>query len=390
MIQDSFLYLGVLMGLAAIVAYLEKTFSGRKFFKFVPGIVLIYFGGAFLKTTGILGDSEVIDSTYSNVRDVLLPTLILLMLLNCDLRKLVKLGPKMLLGYAIAVVSIVAGFVVTYLIFQGFYAENTWQAFGALAGSWTGGSANLAIIQGILEVPENIFGYVLVMDTINYSVWVMIMFWLVPFAAAFNRWTKADTAHLDAVSEDLIREHEENDKQPGMSFIHLIGLLGIGVFTSSVAATVANYLPSFGTVVNATTWTIFLVSIVGVLLAMTKVKSIPGSMDIANVLLYMVIALIASRADFSQILQAPVYIVSGFMILAIHAIVLALAAKIFKFDLFTLGVSSLANIGGMASAPLIAGAYHRALIPIGVLMALAGSFLGTYIGLLTAQILSWL
>lgn len=388
MIQDGFLYLGILIGLAGLVAYVEKSSTSR-FLKFVPGIVLIYFGGAFLKTTGILGASESIDATYGNVRDVLLPTLIILMLLNCDLRKLIKLGPKMLLGYFIAVFSIILGFTVTYLLFQSLYAPNTWQAFGALAGSWTGGSANMVIIQGILDVPENIFGYALIMDTINYSSWVMIMFWLVPFAAFFNRWAKADTSHLDEVSAELIEEHEEK-KNERISFVHLMGLFAIGIFTSAVAAKIGDLLPEFGTIVNATTWTILIVSIAGIVLAMTRVSKIPGSMDVANVLLYVIIALIASRADFSQLLQAPIYIVSGFVILAIHAILLVLAAKLFKLDLFTLGVSSLANIGGMASAPLLAGAYNRALIPIGVLMALAGSFFGTYFGLLTAKILSLL
>ncbi|WP_281974626.1 DUF819 domain-containing protein [Halobacillus litoralis] len=385
MIENGFLYLGVIIGLAGLVAVLESSKS--KFFKVVPGIVLIYFGGAILKTTGIIGSTETIDSTYGNVRDVLLPMLIFLMLLNCDLRKLVKLGPKMLIGYFAAAFSIMAGFVITFLLFQGFYAPNTSEAFGALAGSWTGGSANMVIIQGILEVPENIFGYALIMDTINYSTWVMLMFWLVPFAAVFNKWAKSNTEHLDEVTQELMEEDEEKERKT-ISFVHMLGLLALAIFVSAIAAEIGGLLPSFGTVVNATTWTILIVSILGVVLAMTKLAKVPGSMDMANVFLYIVIALIASRADFSQLGQAPVYIISGFVILAVHAIIMMIVAKVFKLDLFTLGVSSLANIGGMASAPLLAGAFHRSLIPIGVLMALGGSFLGTYGGLAVAEILS--
>ncbi|WP_164667861.1 DUF819 domain-containing protein [Virgibacillus doumboii] len=388
MIQDGFLYLGLVIGIAGLIAYIEHS-SDSKLFKYVPGIVLIYIVGAILKTTGVIGDTESIDNTYGTVRDAILPALILLMLLNCDLRKLIKLGPKMLIGYFTAVFSIILCFTVVYLLFQAFYAPETWQAFGALAGSWTGGSANMVIIQGILEVPENIFGYALVMDTINYSTWVMLMFWLVPFAAVFNRWVKADTSHLDAVSRELAEEQLESDKK-NTSFVYLMGLFSIGIFGSAVATKIGSMLPTYGDIVSGLTWTIFIVSVVGVLLAMTRVSKIPGSMDVANVLLYVVIALIASRADFTQLFQAPIYIVSGFIILAIHALMMALAARLFKLDLFTLGVSSLANIGGMASAPLLAGAYNRALIPIGVVMALAGSFLGTYFGLLTAQILSML
>lgn len=389
MIQDSYLYLGVLIGLAGLVAYIEnkKTYKQNRFFKYLPGIVLIYLGGAFLKTTGIIGSSETLDTTYTNVRNLLLPMLILLMLINADIRRFIKLGPKMLFAYTLAIISIVAGFIITYFLLKSFYETGTWSAFGALSGSWTGGSANLAIIQGILDVPENIFGYVIVMDTINYAVWLLIMFWLVPFAPKFNKWTKADTSYLEDLSSQLKYEDNKKSKE-SMSFSHLIGLIAVAIFVSALATKVSEYLPSFGTVVNEITWTIFIVSIIGLILAMTKIKKIPGSMDLANVLLYIVIALIASQSDFSQILQAPIYILSGFMILIIHAIIFLIFAKIFKFDLFTFGVASLANIGGMASAPLIAGAYDKSLVPIGVLMALAGSFFGTYIGLFVAQILS--
>jgi uncharacterized membrane protein len=107
-------------------------------------------------------------------------------------------------------------------------------------------------------------------------------------------------------------------------------------------------------------------------------------------MLYVIIALIASHADFSQIFQAPIYILSGFMILLIHALAMLLVAKLFKLDLFTMGVASLANVGGMASAPVLAGAYHQSLVPVGVLMALLGNLLGTYYGILTAYLLSGL
>ncbi|MBA4536367.1 DUF819 domain-containing protein [Bacillus aquiflavi] len=387
MIEDGFLYFSVLIALTAIIAWLEKR-TGWKFFKYVPGIVLIYIGAALLKTFGVFGETDSITDTSKQIRGTLLPAMIVLMLLHCDMRKLVKLGPKMLLGYATAVISIVVGFTLTFAIFQSYYAPESWKAFGALAGSWTGGSANMVAIQGILDVPETIFGYMLVMDTVNYSVWVLFMFWLVPFAAKFNKWTGASSDHLAQVKLDLQLDNQHKEKQ--MSFPELMALIGIGIFVSGTATAIGNKLPEIGDVINATTWTISIASVVGLILAMTKVARIPGSMDVANVMLYIIVALIASQADFSQLFQVPIYIISGFMIMLFHGLVMLLLAKLFKLDLFTLGVASLANIGGMASAPLLASAYNRALIPVGVLMALAGSFLGTYLGLITAKILSLL
>src|SRR5699024_2636261 len=148
--------------------------------------------------------------TYDNVKDELLPAMLMIMLLKCDLRSIIKLGPRLLGRYLVAVVSILNGCIIVFAIIKTFYASDPWRTFGALAGSWTGGSANMVALQGILKVPENIFGYVLMMDTINYAVWVMFMFWLVPFAGAFNRWTKADTSFMQSNLEETAATSEEN------------------------------------------------------------------------------------------------------------------------------------------------------------------------------------
>src|SRR5699024_1838808 len=383
LITDGFMYIGVLVALAAVMVGIENKFSSNRFFKFIPGIVMIYIGAAFLQTIGLF-DNEATAATYASVKDALLPAMLMIMLLKCDIRSIIKLGPRMLGGYLVAVVSIMLGFIIVFAIFKTFYASDTWRAFGALAGSWTGGSANMVALQGILKVPENIFGYVLMMDTINYAVWVMFMFWLVPFAGAFNRWTKADTSFMQSNLEETAATSEEN---VGPEFKHIMYLLGIGLFVSALATFFGDRLPELGDVFNATTWTIMIASVIGLILGQTPVSRIPGALDVSNVMLYIIVALIASQSDFSQIAQAPIYLISGFLIMLFHLAIMLLLAKLFKYDLFTLGIASLANIGGMASAPMLAAAYSRTLIPVGVIMALIGSFLGTYFGMLVAKIL---
>lgn len=383
MITDGFMYLGVLVALAAVMVGVENKFSSNRFFKFIPGIVLIYIGAAFLQTIGLF-DNDATEATYANVKDALLPAMLMIMLLKCDIRSIMKLGPRMLGGYLVAVVSIMLGFIIVFAIFKSFYVSDTWRAFGALAGSWTGGSANMVALQGILQVPENIFGYVVMMDTINYAVWVMFMFWLVPFAGAFNRWTKADTSFMENNLEETAASQQTDQ---GPQFKHIMYLLGIGLFVSALSTFLGDRLPEIGDVFNATTWTIMIASVIGLVLGQTPVSRIPGALDVSNVMLYIIVALIASQSDFSQIAQAPIYLVSGFLIMLFHLIIMLLLAKLFKYDLFTLGIASLANIGGMASAPMLAAAYNRTLIPVGVIMALIGSFLGTYFGLLVGKIL---
>ncbi|MBT2217540.1 DUF819 family protein [Virgibacillus dakarensis] len=383
MITDGFMYIAVLVALAAVMVGVENKFSSNRFFKFIPGIVLIYIGAAFLQTIGLF-DNDATETAYTSVKGALLPAMLMIMLLKCDIRSIIKLGPRMIGGYLVAVVSIMLGFVIVYAIFKHFYVADTWRAFGALAGSWTGGSANMVALQDILKVPENIFGYALMMDTINYGVWVMFMFWLVPFAGAFNRWTKADTSFIDnELDEDAAVE--ENDQ--GLQFKHIMYLLGTGLLVSALATFAGDHLPELGDVFSATTWTILISSVIGLILGQTPVSRIPGALDVSNVMLYIIVALIASQSDFSQIAQAPIYLISGFLIMLFHLVIMLLLGKLFKYDLFTLGIASLANIGGMASAPMLAAAYSRTLIPVGVIMALIGSFLGTYFGMLVGKIL---
>ncbi|GAB1780504.1 DUF819 family protein [Priestia megaterium] len=385
MIQDGFMYVSVLTAFAALMVGIEKRFKANRFFKFIPGIVLIYIGAALMQTAGLFGDSESNVAMYTGVENALLPAMLMLMLLKCDVRSVIKLGPRMLGGFIVAVFSIMVGFILVYAIFKNFYVEDTWKAFGALSGSWTGGSANMVALQGILDVPENIFGYALMMDTINYAVWVMFMFWLVPFASKFNKWTKADVSFIEN-SIDEVAATSESEKE-GPQFQHLLYLLGLGLFVSAFSTFIGGRLPEVGAVINATSWTIMIASVVGLVLAVTPAAKIPGTLDVSNVMLYIVVALIASQSDFSNLAQAPIYLVSGFLIMFVHLVIMLLLAKLFKYDLFTLGVASLANIGGMASAPMLAAAYNRALIPVGVIMALMGSFLGTYFGMMIAKIL---
>ena len=386
MITSGFMYLAVLMLLAGVIVWAEKNFSG-KFFKYVPAVVLLYFISMLLSTFGLWEKTDEVNAYYSTVKDSLLPAMIFLMLLRCDLRKIFKLGPKMLFGFFSASISIGIGFIVTYFIFKGFYETDTWRAFAALAGSWMGGTGNMVAIQGALNISDAKLGYALLMDSINYAIWVMILLGLVPFGDKFNKWTKADTSIIDQVGRELELADQENKRN--IEFSDLILLVGLSLFVSAVASRFGAMLPE-SDFLSATTWTVIIATVLGVVGAMLPISKLPGSSEVSNLMLYTIVALIASRANFAELGQAPLYIVSGFVILGIHALIMGILAKLFKLDLFTCGVASLANIGGVASAPILAAAYNQALIPIGVLMAMMGYIVGTGGGLIVAKIMSML
>lgn len=380
MITDGFLYLGVLLALAAVLVLVTRR-TDIRLFTYVPAFVLLYICAAALNTVGVFGESESIEATGTAVQDALLPAMILLLLFKCDIRRIIKLGPKLLLTFFVAAVSIVIGFVVAYLVFRAALDSEAWKALGALSGSWTGGSANMVAVQGILQAPEDVFGYVLIVDTVLYSVWLLLMFGSVGFSDRFNRWTKADTSKFES------QEGPEEEERP-IDLVSLMGLIGFSLFASATASWIGEQLPEIGEVVNATTWTILIVSVLGLIIATTPMGRTAGSSEIAMVMLYVIIGIIASGSDFTSLTQAPIYLAVGIMVLLVHLAIMVVYAKLTRTELFSLAVASTANIGGVASAPVVAGAFDRQLVPVGVLYALMGSFLGTFIGLTVAQLLA--
>ena len=382
MIENGFVYLSVLMMIGSVIVFTEKK-SQHKLFEYLPAIVIIYFVVMLFSTFGLWQKTDSVTATYKSVKSNLLPAMIFLMLLSADMREIFKLGRKMLLTFFLASVSIAIGFIGTFTLFHTYFEPGSWKAFAALSGSWMGGTGNMVAIQGALNLPDSAMGYTLLIDSIDYAIWVMILLALVPFAKKFNLWSKADTSVIDEVGERLALK--EDAKKP-ISFDSLFLLLGASFFVSALSQYGAEFLPTTS-FLTTTTWIVIIATLAGIFFAMTPLAKISGGSELAHIMLYLIVALIASRANFTELTEAPLYILAGFVIIAIHASIMVVVAKLFKLDLFSLGVASLANIGGVASAPILASAYSKALIPIDVLMAMMGYIVGTFGGLMVGRVL---
>lgn len=391
MITDGFQFIALLFFVSGIVIYLEKKFKNGVFFKYIPALVIIYFGAMILSTLGVWDmNVESVSKARGVLKDAILPSMIFLMLLRADLRDIAKLGPRMIISFFTATFTIMIGFTVAFMIFKGSLASNAPLTFGALAGSWVGGTQNMVAVQQAVGLEGSGMGYTLLIDSIDYSIWIMFLLFLVPFANKFNKWTKADTSKIDNINEHLTAKFSTISKE--ISFQDIFFLLSIALGVTAVTGIIGNEMVKIPALafMGATGWTIITTTILGVICAMTPLARIPGSPEVSNVLLYMLIGLIASNANFLELTQAPAYILAGFVILAIHGILMAIIGKLFKLDLFTCGIASLSNIGGVASSPVLAAAYSQSLVPIAVLMALIGVITGTFFGIGVAKFLTFL
>lgn len=386
MITNGFTYVAVLICLAAALITLEKK-TGWKLFEFLPPVVLIYLLAMLLCTAGTW-DMKETKPAYTALKNSLTYTMVFMMLLRCDIRKVLKLGPRMLLGFFSASLTIMIGFIGAFTIMKGVIGDNAWMGLGALCGSWLGGSGNMVAVQAALNISEADMGYALVIDSIDYSIWVMFLLWLIQLAPKFNAWNKADTKTLDEVSRGLEEDAAAN-KAP-ITMQSLLLLLGSALLAAAIGTNVGVALNSMVPFLDKATWTILFITVMGLIGAVSPLGRTAGSAELSNMLLYCVIALLASRASLLELADAPYWILTGFIVLGIHFTLMFIIAKVLKLDMFTACVASLANIGGTASAPVLAGSYSGSLVPVGILMALLGYVIGTPFGILTAHIMEML
>ena len=369
MITNGFTYFATLVLIAGILVGAQKL-TRWKFFEYVPPVVLLYLIG-MLGCTFKLWDTAATKDAYSALRNPILYAMIFVMLLRCDIRQ---------------TITIAIGFVVTYALMNPLLGEGAWRGLGALCGSWMGGSGNLVAVADALQATEAQLAGASIVDSIDYSIWVMFLLWAITLAPKFNKWVKANTKTLDEVSSRLDAEFAQA-KTKKVDFPSLIFLLGLALAVSAICTnlgtTLRNASPSWLQIFDVATFRIVLVSIIGLVLAMTPVGKIAGSTELSNIMLY-------SRASFLELFEEGMawWIVAGFVILLIHGVLMILFAKLFKLDMFTSGVASLANIGGTASAPILAGSYSGSLVSVGVLMALMGYVVGTFGGIGVGYLMS--
>ncbi|HET9032495.1 MAG TPA: DUF819 family protein [Dokdonella sp.] len=379
MIETVWPWLALMLLCAGIFAALERHCAWR-IFSVMPPIVMTYLLVTTLAVSGLWKVTPGIREAHSLLVARVLPALLFLLMINCDLRAIWKLGPRVLGVFGCATASLLIAFPLTYLIYRHWLPVAAWQPLAALSGSWMGGSANMVAVKQAIGMPDSLLAMSLVTDALCYSLWVALLFSLARLAPAFNRWTRA-TERPIALLESAA------SKSPSADGVLL--WLGLALFAGVLSSWLGAQLP-VSNMISATTWTILLATAFGLIAAQTPLARYPGAAAIAGGLLVFIVAVLASQSNFEGIGRAPLYLICGLTILAIHAGLLLLAARVFHFDLHLCGIASLANIGGVAAAPILAAAYSRALVPAAILLALLGYVIGTGLGIAMASVLSTL
>ena len=381
-ITNGFTYVAFLMFLAGGLLALEK-YGKWKIFNYCPPLVWIYILNMVFCTMGVY-NSEECSAAYSGLKNNLLYAMIFIMLLQCDFRKLAKLSGRMIAIFLGCSATLAIGFIVGYPIFKGSLGADTWGATAALYASWVGGSANMAAMQDALPVDAGAYACALALDTVCYSLWIALLLFMVKYSNKWDNATKADTSKLQAVAEAANKEVAADKKAVKAS--DLLWLIGLGFMVSACSQKIGVLMNTglkaigLGMCDKGTCTTVF-VTVLGLICAMTPLGKLPGISEMSSVLLYAVVSLLATQAPLNDLLAAPMWVVYGVFILVIHVVGMFLLSKVFHWDLCMVSTASVANIGGSASAPIIACAYNESYAGIGVLMGVLGAAIGNFAGL---------
>ena len=409
LINNDAITLGILMVILAIIFKTSSSPRFAGFYKFVPALLLCYFVPAILNSLGLFS-AETSDRLYFVASRFLLPASLVLLCLNIDLKGVIKLGPKALIMFGTATVSIIIGAPIALFIMgqfepellQGGGPEAIWRGLATIAGSWIGGGANQTAMKEIYGASDTLFSAMIVVDVVVANIWMAFLLYGAGISDKLDKSLKADNSAIADLKNRIEKQQLANARIP--SFTDIMIILAIGFGTVAVAHTVSDAIaPGIEASIAATLdanpdswvrlftsfgstffWLVVIATIGGVMLSFTKLKKYEdaGASKFGSAFLYVLIATIGMHMDIGQLIrewEVFKYIISiGFIWIIIHISILLLIGKLIRAPFFFIAVGSQANIGGAASAPIVASAFSPALAPVGVLLAVLGYAIGTF------------
>ncbi len=372
----------VLAGNAALWFFLQKK-TGWKLFNYVPPLIFIYVLPACFSNSGLISSDSPV---YAWMGDVLLPLFLVLLLLDVDVRSTVKVMGRGVFVMLIGTAGVVIGAPIGYLLVKGWLDPEAWKGFGALAGSWIGGTGNMAAVAEGLGTSGAHFGLAVIADNVVYLVWLPILLQSKNMANWFHKFTGVKSERLTQLKTTAKELVVEKGK---LQMRHLLYLAAIGFGVAWFAGLLAQNIPELPPVLTKGTYKILLVTTFGLMLSFSPAKRIPGSHELAMALVYLFVARMGAKAAVSGLVGQAIPFVSGaYVWIFIHGIFILMAARLFRMDIHTAAISSAANIGGAASAPVVAAYHDERLVPVSILMALIGYAVGNYAAFLAAYLCS--
>ncbi len=409
LITNDAVTLGILMTVLALIFYTSglKSRFWQKFYTYLPPLLLCYFIPALLHWPLNLVSGEH-SKLYFVASRYLLPASLILLTLSIDLKGVLNLGPKALIMFFAATTGVILGGPVALWAVSHFFpsllpdvpADALWRGFSTIAGSWIGGGANQTAMKEIFDVDDNLFATMIIVDVIVANIWMGFLLYGAGISDKIDRMLRADNSAIEDLKHRIEHYRKKVARIPTTTdlFILLAVAFG-GVGLSHLGADwIVPTLKPFKTqleqwrlnsLMSGFFWLIVLATTIGLLLSFTRARRLEGvgASRWGSVFIYILVATIGMKMDISEIGANLGLFAVGLIWMLIHVLVLLVTAKLIRAPFFFVAVGSQANIGGAASAPVVASAFSPSLAPVGVLMAVLGYALGTYGAIICALLM---
>lgn len=396
LITNDAVVFGLLMTVLALVFATSASSNPyfKKFYRVVPSILLCYFIPAVFNSTGVI--SGELSNLYQVASRYLLPTSLVLLTLSIDFKGILKLGPKALIMFLAGSLGIVLGGPLALMAVSSFFPsilggvgpDEIWRGLATIAGSWIGGGANQTAMLEVFEASPTLFSQMIAVDVLVANVWMAVLLYWAAKPGKIDQIFKADSSAILELQEKVEKYRAGILKIPTMS--DTMKILGVGFALTGIAHFFADIIgPFIGEnypalkqySLNSTFfWIVVIATTGGLLLSFTKARELEGvgASRLGSVLLYVLVATIGMQMDLMAVFDNPVFFLIGIFWMIFHVLIMLLIAFLIKAPFFFVAVGSQANVGGAASAPIVASAFNPSLAPVGVLMAVLGYAVGTY------------
>jgi uncharacterized membrane protein len=400
--------LGILMLILAVifVTSASKNTAWKKFYTFVPALLLCYFVPSLLNTFGLI-DAEA-SNLYFVASRYLLPASLVLLCLSIDIKGILKLGPKAIIMFLAGTLGIILGGPISILVLSFFAPDlvggagpdEVWRGLSTIAGSWIGGGANQTAMKEIYLPSDELFSAMVTVDVIVANIWMAFLLFGAGISEKVDRFFKADSSSIEAVKKSIEDYRLSVNRNPSLT--DMFAILAIGFGGTAVAHFGSDYITPImegyqetldtyrlSSLSSGFFWLVIIATIAGLVLSFTKLKSYEGAgaSKFGSAFLYVLVATIGMKMDVTAIYHNLGYFAIGLVWMLAHVIILLVVAKIIKAPFFFVAVGSQANVGGAASAPIVASAFSPSLAPVGVLLAVFGYAVGTFGAIICAQLM---
>jgi len=396
LITNDAVVFGILMTILALVfaTASSKRRFWIKFYRIIPSILLCYFVPALLNSFGLISGET--SRLYFVASRYLLPASLVLLTLGIDFKGILKLGPKALIMFLAGTLGIILGgplalFVVSVVypeILGGMGPDEVWRGLATIAGSWIGGGANQTAMLEVFGASPALFSQMIAVDVLVANVWMAVLLYWAAKPEKIDKLFRADSSAILELQEKVEKYRESILKVPNMA--DTMKILGIGFGLTGLAHLIAdNVAPYIGenypqmaqySLDSTFFWIVIIATTGGLLLSFTKSRELEGAgaSRLGSVLLYVLVATIGMQMDLMAIFDSPILFLIGILWMFFHITIMLIVAYLIKAPFFFVAVGSQANVGGAASAPIVASAFNASLAPVGVLMAVLGYAVGTY------------